>query len=84
MNVVLNTDEAHVVLTLVTAQVLDHVELSEETREKIRAWRRDRNVGTTGLDEFAVELNEAIGNFIDERTRRMVRARGKIKVREQV
>lgn len=84
MNVVLNTEEAHAVLTLVTAQILDHVELSEETRKLIRDWRRDRNIGLVGLDEFAVELNEAIGNFIDERTRRMVRARGKIKVREQV
>ncbi len=84
MNVVLNTEEAHVVLTLVSAQVLDHVELSDDAREKIRAWRRDRNVGTVPLDGFTLELNEAIGTYIDERTRRMVRSRGKLKTREQV
>ena len=84
MNVVLNTEEAHAVLTLVTAQVLDHVELSEDSRKEIRDWRRDRNIGLVPLDEFTLALNEAIGTFIDERTRRMVRARGKIKVREQV
>jgi hypothetical protein len=84
MNVVLNTDEAHAVLTLVTAQVLDHVELSEASRKEIRDWRRDRNIGLTPLDDFTVALNEAIGTFIDERTRRMVRSRGKLKVREQV
>jgi hypothetical protein len=80
MNVVLNTEEAHVVLSLVTAQIIDHVELSEEGRKLVRDWRRDHNLGTTNLDRFSEELNEAIGSFIDERTRRMVRQRGKLKV----
>lgn len=81
MNVILNTDEAHVVLTLVTSQVLDHVsELSDGAREGVRAWRRDHNLGTTSLDEFTERLNEAVGNFVDERTRRMMRQRGKLKV----
>ncbi|MDP2327883.1 MAG: hypothetical protein CVU47_02570 [Chloroflexi bacterium HGW-Chloroflexi-9] len=81
MNVILNADEAQVVLSLVTSTVLDHVEVSEETREKIREYRRERASGTSELDEFTVALNEAIGNFIDERTRRMMRVRGKVKVR---
>lgn len=82
MNVILNTDEAHVILALVTSTVLDHVDLSEETREKIRAWRTARAPGTIPLDEFSEDLNEALGNFIDERTRRMLRQRGRVKVRE--
>jgi hypothetical protein len=82
MNVILNTEEAHVVLALVTSTVLDHVELSEETRDKIREWRTARAPGTIPLDDFTEELNEAIGNFIDDRTRRMLRQRGKVKVRE--
>jgi hypothetical protein len=81
MNVVLNTEEAHTVLSLVTAQVLDHVDLSEEAREEVRRWRRERELGTVKLDEFSEQLNEAIGTYIDERTRRMVRQRGKLKVR---
>lgn len=81
MNVILNTDEAEAVLSLVTAQILDHVELSEATREGIRDWRRDRGPGTGPLDEVTEELNAAIGNFIDERTTRMMRTRGKMKVR---
>jgi hypothetical protein len=81
MNVILNTDEAHVVMTLVTSQVLDHLpELSPEARERIRAWRREHDLGTSGLDEFTERLNEAVGNLIDERTRRMMRQRGKVKV----
>ena len=82
MNVILNTDESHVVLSLVTSTVLDHVELSEEAKEQIRAWRTERAPGTIPLDEFTESLNEAVGNFIDERTRRMMRQRGKLKVRE--
>ena len=82
MNVVLNTDEAHVVMSMVTAQVLDHVELSEAGKKAIREWRRDLAPGTTPLDGFTLRLNVAIGNFIDERTSRMMRTRGQLKVRE--
>ncbi|MDA0815747.1 MAG: hypothetical protein O2924_04160 [Chloroflexi bacterium] len=82
MNVVLNTDEAHVVLSLVTSAVIDHADLSDEAREKIRDWRKRRGPGMSDLDAFTESLNIAIGNFIDERTRRMMRQRGKLKVRE--
>lgn len=81
MNVILNTEEAHVVLSLVTSSVLDHVDLSEETKERIRTWRRDHAHGTSELDGFTERLNEAVGNYIDERTRRMMRQRGKVKVK---
>ncbi|MDA0270134.1 MAG: hypothetical protein O2798_06925 [Chloroflexi bacterium] len=81
MNVILNTHEAHVVLTLVTSVVLDHVELSSTARDKVRDWRREHALETGGLDEFTETLNEAIGNFIDERTQRMMRVRGKVKTR---
>jgi hypothetical protein len=37
-------------------------------------------MGTVELDGFTERLNEAVGNFIDERTRRMMRQRGKVKV----
>lgn len=80
MNVVLNTEEAHAVLSLVTSSVLDHVDISEEAKEKVRVWRRDHTIGTVELDGFTERLNEAVGNFIDERTRRMMRQRGKVKV----
>ena len=60
--------------------VLDHVGMSEDGKKLVRAWRRERDIGTTGLDDFAETMNEAIGNFIDERTTRFLRKRGKIKV----
>lgn len=81
MNVILNTEEAHVVLSLVTSSVLDHVDLSDEAKERIRGWRRDHGLGSSGLDEVTERMNDAIGNYIDERTRRMMRQRGKVKVK---
>lgn len=80
MNVILNTDEVHAVLSIVTAQVLDHVELSDAAKKQIRAWRRERDRETVGLDEFTETTNEAVGNFIDKRTTRFLRKRGKIRV----
>ena len=80
MNVILNIDEVHTVLTLVTSQVLDHVDLSDEAKKAVRDWRRDHAVGGSELDGFAVVFNEAIGNHLDERTTRMVRRRGKVRI----
>lgn len=77
MNVVLNVEEVEVVLSLVTSHVLDHVQVSDEAAERIRDWRRDRAMGTSALDDYAEVLNSAIGNYIDERTTRMLRKRGK-------
>ncbi len=81
MNVILNSDEAHAVLSLVSAQVLDHVELSEAGRKAIRDWRRAHDIGRAGLDDFTESINVAIGNHIDEHTTRMMRIRGAMKVK---
>ncbi len=80
MNVILTTEEVHAVTALVTAQVLDHVELSSATRKLIRAWRNDHDLETMGLDELAEVVNTALGNHIDERTTRMMRRAGKVKL----
>ena len=77
MNVVLNVEEVHTVISLVTSGVLDHADLSEPTKQTIRDWRRAHEPGSIDLDAYAVVFNEAIGNRIDERTTRMVRGRGK-------
>ncbi len=80
MNVILTTEEVQAVTALVTAQVLDHVELSSATRKLIRAWRNDHDLETMGLDELAEVVNTALGNHIDERTTRMMRRAGKVKL----
>ncbi len=82
MNVVLNTEEANTVMSLVTGQLIDQAGLTEAGKKAIRDWRRDLTPGMIPLDGFTLRLNVAIGNFIDERTSRMMRTRGQVK--EQV
>ncbi len=82
MNVVLNTDEANVVMSLVTAQLIDQAGLSDAGKEALRKWRRDLAPGAPPLDGFTQRLNVALGNFIDERTTRMMRVRGQMRVKE--
>jgi hypothetical protein len=82
MNVLLNVDEANAVITRVTSNALDEVTLSEAAREAIREWRKNRTIGTRELDEFTLALNEAVGNYIDERTTRRLRLRGGLFVSE--
>ena len=82
MNVLLNVDEALSVISRMSGAVLDGVELSEAGRAAIRDWRKHRTAGTKELDDFTVELNEALGNFIDERTTRRLRLRGGLFVSE--
>ena len=82
MNVLLNVDETLAVIARMTGAVLDGVELSEAGRTAIRDWRKHRAEGTKELDDFTVALNEALGNFIDERTTRRLRLRGGLFVSE--
>ena len=70
MNVILNPGEVGAVVSLVTAQLLDTVELSEEGRERVRAWRRDRAPGTKELDTFTDAFNDRLAAKIDDATRR--------------
>jgi hypothetical protein len=80
MNVILNVDEVQAVIALVSAQVLDNVELSSEAKEAIRTWRREHDLGTRGLDEYAERFNTSLGNYIDEQTTRYLRRRGSMRV----
>ena len=80
MNVILDVDDVSTVISLETSQVLDNVEHSEKGSDAVREWRRDRDPGSIGLDEYAESFNEAIGGVIDERSTRMLRKRGKQRV----
>jgi hypothetical protein len=73
MQLILETDEAWSIMTLVVSQVLDAVELSDEGEAAIRAWRSDHGDGSEPMRRLAEELNVALGNYVDERTRRRIR-----------
>ncbi len=75
MRLIIDEEEAWSLMTLVTAQVLDQVELSDEAAKAIREWRAGLEEGRPGMAEFAAGVNEALGNTIDEELTRTVRRR---------
>ncbi len=77
MRLILEADEAWSIMMLVVSQVLDNVELSEKGRAAVRKWRSERADGTEKMNALAEELNEALGNVIDERTRKLIRRKGR-------
>ena len=76
VHIILDEEEALSVLQLVTAQVVDGVELSDPTVEAIRDWRnRTLERGSAELLDFAAALNETLGNKIDDELKRTIRRR---------
>ena len=75
MRLILDEEEVWSLMTLVTAQVLDQVELSEEAEKTIREWRASLEEGRPAMLEFTQAVNEALGNTIDEELTRTIRRR---------
>jgi hypothetical protein len=76
MQLILDTDEAWSIMTLVVSQVLDQVELSDEAKKVIRQWRTDRNDGTAEMADLTVSMNESFGSVLDEKMTRLIRRKG--------
>ena len=76
MRLILEADEAWSIMTLVVSQVLDGIELSDDARAAVGRWRTERADGTEVMNRLAEELNEALGNVMDERTRKLIRRKG--------
>ena len=77
MQVVLETDEAWSLMSVIASHVIDNSGISQDGKAKIRRWRSDRGLGTVEMDDLAVAINEALGTYLDEKTTRMVRRRGR-------
>ena len=76
MQIVLDPDEAWSLMALIVSQVLDGVELSDDGRHAIKKWRGDYADGSAPMLALAEEMNAALGNTIDDRTRRLIRRKG--------
>lgn len=75
MRLILDEEETWSLMTLITAQVLDQVELSEEGAQTIRDWRAGVVEGNAAMEAVANGVNEALGNTIDEELTRQIRRR---------
>ena len=76
MQIILETDEAHSIMSLVVSQVIDQVELSDEGKAALRRWRLDHSEGNAEMADLVVTMNEALGTVLDERTNRLIRRKG--------
>ena len=76
MQIILDTDEAWSIMSLVVSQVLDQAELSDEGKATLRKWRTEHNEGTAEMSDLTISLNESIGTVLDEATTRLVRRQG--------
>jgi hypothetical protein len=77
VRVILEVDEAWSLMMLVAAHVVDNVEVSEKAKAAIRRWRSDYAEGSEEMNTLAEEMNEAIGNLLNEQTRRTIRRKGR-------
>ena len=75
MRLILDEEETWSLMTLVTAQVLDQVELTDEAVKTIRDWRAAHVEGNAAMLGLTESVNEALGNRIDEELTRQVRRR---------
>ncbi|MDE2746700.1 MAG: hypothetical protein OXI41_12050 [Chloroflexota bacterium] len=75
MRLILDEEETWSLMTLITAQVLDQVELSDEAVQAIRDWRAGVVEGNAAMEAVANGVNEALGNTIDEELTRQIRRR---------
>ena len=77
MQIVLELDEAWSLMTLIASYAIDHSGVSTEGKQAIRRWRTDRAIGTVEMDKLAILVNEALGTYLDEKTARMIRQKGR-------
>lgn len=75
MRLILDEEETWSLMTLITSQVLDQVELSDEAVKAIRDWRGGIVEGNAAMEAIAQGVNEALGNTIDEELTRTIRRR---------
>lgn len=77
MQLILDQDEGWSLMTLVTSFVIDHSGVSQDGKQKLRRWRSDHAEGSQEMRALAEGMNKALGAFIDERTDRQVRSKGR-------
>ena len=76
MQVILDTDEAWSLMTTMVSQMIDKAGISADGKAKLRRWRTDCADGTAEMADLTVEMNEALGSTLDEKTTRLIRRKG--------
>ncbi len=79
MQLRLEEGEAWSLVAVVTSSVVDNSGISQAAKEHVRGWRRKHAEGTAGMAALADGMNGAIGAYIEAKTDRQVRKRGRYK-----
>ncbi len=77
MHLRMEEDEARSLLAVVTSYVLDNRGISQDAKARVRRWRTDHAEGTVKMAALTDGMNEAVGAYMDARTDRQVRKRGR-------
>ena len=77
MQLRMEQDEARSLLAIVTSYVLDNSGVSQVAKKHVRQWRTNHAEGTPKMAALTDGMNEAVGAFMDAKTDRQVRARGR-------
>jgi hypothetical protein len=85
LQVILDNEDAWSLMALMVSQIIDRSGLSSDGKTALRRWRTDRANGTVELADLTVELNDALGSTLDEKTTRLIRRQGRyVSSREEV
>ncbi len=77
MHLRMEEDEARSLLAVVTSYVLDNSGVSQKAKTGVRQWRTDHAEGTVKMKALTDGMNEAVGAYMDAKTDRQVRRRGR-------
>ena len=77
MQIVMEPDEANSLMSVITSYVIDHAGLSQDAKQRLRKWRTDRPAGSPEMGSLAVAMNQALGSYIEEKTDRQLRQKGR-------
>jgi len=77
MQIVMETDEANSLMSVITSYVIDNAGLSQDGKARVRKWRTDRATGSAEMDALTIAMNEALGTYLDEKTDRQIRRKGR-------
>ena len=77
MQVILDGDEAWSLMTVIVSQMIDKAGLSSDGKARLRRWRTDHAAGTPSMNELTLDMNEALGSTLDEKTTRLIRQKGR-------
>ena len=76
MQVILETDEAWSLVSLITSYVIDNSGVSQDGKQRIRGWRSEHD-GTPKIEDLTTAINESLGSYGDEKTTRQIRKKGR-------